>query len=142
MGQVNWVIGTAAAIIFIIAFSNFVALFQEDNSASVLIDEEITGLNSTMRGTGDAYYVEINGSTKVFDELQVEGDEETTQTAGGVFNKRNSTEDVFDNTFISIKQYVFGGDERFNIVLTVFGGAIAMLLMLYAYKTWFGKNPD
>jgi hypothetical protein len=130
--------------VFTIAIVSYVTNFADDNDAAVdLADDDRIGSSLQSQDVDDTR-VQIDASAEAFAESTIESGDETS-TTGGVFKAMSGAYNATKNTLTMGKQVIFGDEKGITgpgIALTALGTFITIMLILYTWKTWAGKNPD
>jgi hypothetical protein len=145
MGQIKFVISLVLIALFGIAIIGFATNFAVDNDSSVSIanDGDFDTIDTQLKEEVEVFYTDINISTEAMHESTVKA--QTDATEGGTAFKapaRNALSKA-KTTLIAAYTKIFGGEEgEFGVFLTAFIAVLGLIMGLYVYKAWVGRNPD
>lgn len=146
MGQIKFMISLITITIFVIAIINYGIGFADDNNVAVSLanNSDFATLGSDLEGVSKRGFDEFNTSDIGFSESELDSQDFAFRTGGTLkqLGRNSSTVGVY-KTLGAIQNTIFGGkDGGFGVVFNAFVFAIGLISLLYAYKTWIGRNPD
>lgn len=144
MGQKDLVITLMLISIFSLALINYSIKFGIDNSAPINIanDSDLSDFSTTTGSELITYSVEINGTSRAFQESEVTDASDTTKTGTTFKEKENSPINAFKTIMQLGYQKIFGGGESFYPVFALVIATVVFIGIVYAWKTWKGGNPE
>lgn len=130
-------------IIFSIAIISFTTDFGNSNDVVINLNNDEVIRNNNLNNSAYTYIKNVNDSSiSQFEKLKIESGDDTS-VSGGVFKAPYKAYNVFADVISLINKKIFGGETgAFAVVGAMFTTFISLMLILYAWKTWAGKNPD
>jgi hypothetical protein len=142
MGEINYTTGIVLAILFSMSIIIFATNFASDNSSQVTLDEDFNDAYNSFEGNMTSLDDAVDSASDSFNQDNVKEGTDTA-TSGGQFKATGPSIVASAKTAISLPfKKIFGEDPAFGFL---FGALITMIILIwvrYAYKTWFGKDPD
>ncbi len=144
MGELKYIASLLFMALFTIAVISFATDFGTDNNADIKLsdDEDFSTMNTELQDNMQSFKLGANESTKQFEDLKAApGD--LISTVGGIWKTVTFTLIApLKSIYATTKTKIFGGSALFGIVITTISSFFAIVAIRYAYKTWFGRNPD
>jgi len=148
MGQKNLIVSLVFISIFTIAIVSFAINFASDNSNTAISlgdDSDFSALDTSLKSNVATMVVSQNGSLTSFAESEAVGTDQVS-TSGGLLKSAFGLSTLVTSlkTIIgTIQNKIFGGKGGgFGAVTNLFVLLFGFIFVIYAYKTWWGKNPD
>jgi len=147
MGQIQFIGSIMLFGMFVLALVSYATFYAEDNNAVVDIseDSQLNTLKTSLNSNFDTIRINISNSSKSFAESDIDIGSETTKT-GGVFKAlMTSTITPITSSFNAINTHLFGGSDNprgFGVLMTTLGTFLAIVSLLYIWKSWKGGSPD
>ena len=144
MGQIKLIGSFFMIAIFTIAIISYAGNFANDNEVVVDIGDDDRISSSAISSDVDTLKIQTNASAQAFSESTIASGDETS-VSGGVFKALKGTFNSVKNVLGMGKSVIFGDEQGISgpgIALTALGTFLAILIVLYTWKTWAGKSPD
>ena len=143
MGQTELIITFAFITVFSLAIFGYATGFANDNDAVVSInnDSVSSGVVTYMNDSVSSISTETNSTlTQFFQQATSEGSTAEKSTASFNFGQQfyNNVKEVWK----FITSVIFGGDSNFALITRVFLSTLALIVLLYVWKTLRGGNPN
>ena len=144
MGQIKFVSALVMTALFAIAIITFGINFANDNDSLVTIndDVDIVNLKTDVTNNSSQFTTDTeSASESFFKSTASPGDQ--VSSSGGQF-KVNARSSISMATSVMVGSFkkIFGQDSGFGIFLTALSSMLIFIGIAYAYKYWFGRNPD
>lgn len=143
MGEISFTNGLIMAALFSVCMIVFATNFANDNDSAISIadDPDFAGTQTAIESDLLVFNSTINDAGVSFNEDNVEQGTDTA-TSGGQFKgpqraSYNTATSTLKNSFNKIFDY-----SEFAILINTLIAVLAFIAIRYAYKTWFGKDPD
>ena len=144
MGQIKLIASFMLITLFSIAIISYTTNFTRENETPFNFSNENRLSDSDLESGANIFFVQVNSSSQAFSESTIESGDETS-TTGGVFKALTGTFTSVKDILSMGKTVIFGDEQGLTgpgIVLTALGTFLAVLIILYTWKTWAGKSPD
>jgi len=143
MGLIKTIISLGMILLFSIAILTYVGDFGTDNDARIKLsqDSNLTNINNRLITEGGDYRDTTASVQASFSESTIEAGDETSRT-GGVFKQLSTVYDSFKIILNGGQKTIFGNDSSFGLVFTLLSSFMLIIIILYSWKAWAGKNPD
>jgi len=144
MGEIKFAIAITMIALFSIAIIGFAVKFGDVNDAQVKLgdDEGFVDASADINQSMKDLSVAVNSSMADFSSSTANPGDDVS-TSGQQF--KVTLPSLIGVTISTLKtgyEKIFGSDSEFGIFLTALFFLIGFLALRYAYKSWFGKNPD
>lgn len=142
MGEIKFTNGIIMAALFAVCILTFSINFAMDNDSVISVgnDGSLNATSTQIQGDLITFNSSINSAGKSFQEEVVTAST-FTSTAGGQFQQpAKASYGTAVKTMTNSFNYIFGSD--FAILSVTLISVLSFMAIRYAYKTWFGKNPD
>lgn len=144
MGEIKFTTGLILSALFIFAIVTFSIGFAGDNESRININSDPDYNNFTSGYSSDLQ--NFNGAVgeagNSFNEDNVKEGTDTA-TSGGQFKvTAGSVLSTSTRSLDMAFKKIFGNDPAFSILFTTLVSVLALIMIRYLYKTWFGKDPD
>lgn len=144
MGEINYTNGLIMGALFSIFIIIFAAGFANDNESSINAgsDTTLTKTSTSQQDEISNFKDAVTSSSDTFNKDNVKESTDTA-TSGGQFKvTAGSALSTAKNSINLGFKKIFGEDSGFGFVLVALISIIVLTFVRYAYKTWFGKDPD
>lgn len=133
--------------VFSIAVLSYMIGFANDNDVAVDLsdDPEISTLQTNIGSNIRQIQVESNTSIESFYETEADTGDETSKSGAQFKGGITETFGVLKNILKVGGDKIFGNEDGTTgktILLTAILSFFGFVLSAYAFKAWFGKNPD
>ncbi len=144
MGQIKFITSMVMITLFTIAIVSYTINFGNDNEAIVKLgdDPEFSSLSSSLDSDIISYKTTTNSSATSIFQTKIESQEVTT-TTGNTIQQIGTIFGSFKTIAGTITNKLLGGKgSEFGIIMTGFITLMSIIGILFAWKTWIGRNPD
>ena len=142
MGEIKYTTGLVLAALFSMAIIMFATSFAGDNNSPITLDSDFNTAYSSYENNLSTFDSAVNSASDSFNQDNVKEGTDTA-TSGGQFKVTGPSAISSAKTTAGLAfKKIFGNDPAFGFM---FGTLITMIILIwvrYAYKTWFGKDPD
>ncbi|MAG26665.1 hypothetical protein CMI47_14080 [Candidatus Pacearchaeota archaeon] len=144
MGEIKYVGSIVMIVLFSIAIISFALNFAIDNNADISLsdDSSFSNLDTSLRNNVSQFNVDANSTGDTFRQSEAKSGDQVTESGGqfkvGIFTLIGMLPAIYS----IVKIQIFGGSNSFGIVLVALSSFLAFVGFRYAYKSWFGRNPD
>lgn len=147
MGYAKLLTAMLLTSLFAVAILNYAVNFGDDNNVVINLDEDstVTTAQSNIQTDVVNYRGEQESSLETLYQTKLDANDETTRTGGQFKGQVNNSFDAVKQVLIMGNKRIFGSEQGNNglgIFITSLIAFLGMLLGLYMYKMWIGKNPD
>ena len=145
MGQINFLVTIALISIFALAIFNMAVGFGNDVGGKINIDDaaEWGGSNTTIVTNADQSFAVANASSTSFALSNIKENIELSVSGTEFKSADKSDASSVYSTIDNARKSIFGSvDSSFNGVFTIIKALIMTIILMLAYKTWIGKNPE
>jgi len=144
MGLIKLLTGLAFTIVFAIAIITYATNFANDNTTYVSIsdDAEISGLNTNLKSDVETFRTTTNSSSSVLTKLMGKVNEQDLEGGSNFLSTPKTLANGIKSIASTSKKTLFGNDNNFGIIFSIFIGLLVMIIALYGWKTLKGGNPD
>lgn len=142
MGLIKYLVALAFIGLFSIAIISYVTNYTTENSSNITLGNEFSQTSTRLKSGFDSFETDANSSSGFFEKSSIKSGDENVE--GGSFIKvpRRQLYTNTKNIMNLTNSQIFGNDVSFGIVTTLIISLLATILVLYAWKTWKGGNPD
>ena len=144
MGEIKYITSLVMVVLFAIAIMTFAINFGTDNDAKILLtnDTQLTTVNTDLSGDVKTFQDNVQTSSDGFAESTASPGDDVS-TSGEQFKVSGFTIIGMTTSILTTGyEKIFGQDSGFGLFLTATLGLLSFIFLRYAYKSWWGKNPD
>lgn len=145
MGQINYTISIVLFVLFALSLVVFVTQFSIENNAYVnLGDDPDLNFSQDVKSNMSSWTVVIDNTSDSFYKLEI-NERGYTSKAGGEFKAsgRSLIPTVKEFVVFAYRK-IFGSDTSsgFYVFVEALVAVLGLIMILYMWKTWIGRNPD
>ena len=144
MGEIKYVGSIVLLVLFSISIVSYVTNFGIDNNAAINLvdDSSFNDLSTSLEQNLSIYNAMTNDSANTFSKSEAKAGDMVAESGGqfkvGVFTLIGMLPAIYS----VVKNKIFQGSNSFGIVLLALSSFLVFVGIRYAYKSWFGRNPD
>ena len=130
--------------LFSIALITFAVNFANDNESEISLadDDSFVSVKDDVESEVDIFYEGVNTSNTAFQKSTISSQTEASE-GGTQFKVTPTTSVAMATKSLSAGwKSIFGEDSGFGIFFTALVSMVSFIMILYAYKSWVGRNPD
>jgi uncharacterized membrane protein YraQ (UPF0718 family) len=144
MGQIKFIGAMLMTGLFAFAIISFVTQFGVDNNSAVQLanDPQYSSISAQIQSNVSTFDDDAETSSTSFFKSQAESGDEVSSSGEQFKTGVGTATSTATSTVRVAYEKIFGQDGNFSVFVTALVGFILYMGAMYAYKTWFGRNPD
>ena len=130
--------------IFVVCLLTFVITFaiNNDSEVSIMNDERFSALNNSIRANLTQLSQDSNSSQITFLSTTLEAGDEHAGSGGQFKVGPTTIGTLVITSFGKGFDMIFGKDSNFSFIPLTFATLLLFFLGYWAFKAWFGRDPD
>lgn len=140
MGEIKFTTSIMMAALFTICLIMFTINFAIDNDSEVTLDSDFNDTVNNINSDIITFNSTIADAGQSFNEDNAQQSSDTSTSGGQFKNPQRVGYGTAVTTMKNAFNKIFGSE--FNVLWITLLSLLSFIAVRYAYKTWFGKDPD